>query len=112
MAPIIRTTIQLLLSSIRMESPSRDAGKQIPACQQPQSLALGQPTANGPSISAISWGYNRMDVFGKNETDGALTHKFWDGYQWQPSVGDLENLGEIPNSGPPGAVAGNGSKME
>jgi hypothetical protein len=53
-----------------------------------------------------------MDVFGKNETDGALTHKFWDGYQWQPSVGDLENLGEIPNSGPPGAVAGNGSKME
>ena len=93
------------------ESPSNSAVKQTPACQQTQSHVLVDPTANGPSISAISWGFNRMDVFGNNMDTRALSHKFWDGYQWQPSVQDLENLGDN-YGGPPGAVSGNTSIME
>ena len=40
MAPFIRTTIQLLLSSMHAESPSNSAVNQTAACQHTQSHAL------------------------------------------------------------------------
>lgn len=68
-------------------------------------------TVNGPSLSTISWGYNRMDVYGKHQASGDVSHKYWYGYQWGPSVEDFELLGGDFDT-PPSAVSGNTSKMD
>ena len=45
-------------------------------------------------ISAVSWGTNRLDIFGLGE-DNAMYHKAWDGKSWLPSVNDWERLGGV-----------------
>ena len=97
---------------MRTETPSQSAVQRTLACQHTSGQQTSQPTANGPSIAAISWGYMRQDVFGITTGDGKLSHKYYDGYQWQPGVEDLEKLGDNNLGGPPGAVAGNNSLME
>ena len=47
------------------------------------------------SPCAVSWGYNRIDVFGRG-TDNALWHKWWDGSSWS----GWESLGGILTSAP------------
>ncbi|KAL8749433.1 MAG: hypothetical protein Q9184_006811 [Pyrenodesmia sp. 2 TL-2023] len=42
-------------------------------------------------LSTVSWGKDHLDIFGFNE--GNLTHKYWDGHQWNPT-GTMETLGQ------------------
>ena len=55
-----------------------------------------------------------MDVFGEDLETGSIRHKYWDGYQWGPSVQALEDLGGPSNApcGSPGAVSRNESLIE
>ena len=113
MAPFIKATIQLLLGSIRTEIQPHKSAEQNVACHHTHDKAIHAPTAKGPSLSAISWGFNRMDVFGEDLDSGNIDHKYWDGYQWGPSVQALEDLGSGDGQGgPPGAVSRNTSLME
>lgn len=113
MAPFITATIQLLLGSVRTGTqPYRSAEHDL-ACHHTHDKITYAPTANGPSLSAISWGFNRMDVFGQNQSSGSIDHKYWDGYQWGPSVQALEDLGAGDGqAGPPAAISRNTSLME
>ena len=61
------------------------------------------------TLSSISWGASRMDVFGL--TANNLTHKYWDGSQWGPSVSDLETLGNGLAS-PPKAITWGANRMD
>ena len=45
-------------------------------------------------LSAVSWGKDRLDVF--SSSSGNLTHKYWDGSQWNPSSDSLETLANWP----------------
>ncbi|KAI4213352.1 MAG: hypothetical protein LQ351_004093 [Letrouitia transgressa] len=91
MAPIIRATIELLLGY----------GWSIPHPLNTQSLSqydgLSYSTVeadpSGPRLSVISWGPQRVDAYGNEKTSGSVRHKFWDGYQWNPSGLELEPLG-------------------
>ncbi|KAL9599540.1 MAG: hypothetical protein Q9219_003784 [cf. Caloplaca sp. 3 TL-2023] len=67
-----------------------------------QQHALGSKTDNADenlhvsavspyTLSTVSWGVNRVDAFGL--TGNNVSHKFWDGYQWNPENGGLETLG-------------------
>lgn len=97
MAPFTEWSTQLMLSvattKLGVEKPCHDA---------PQSVDR-LSTTSGPSLSAISWGYNRMDIYG-NDGEGNVTHQYWDGYQWGPAYNQIEALGGGFNS-PPTAVA-------
>ena len=42
-------------------------------------------------ISALSRKKDTVDIFGLSENN--LTHKFWDGHQWNPAGSKLEVLG-------------------
>ena len=64
----------------------------------------------GSSISAISWGFNRMDVYGVDD-HGSIAHQYWDGYQWGPSWDKIETLGGDFAS-PPTAVSRSIGKMD
>ena len=109
MAPFITATVQLLLGSVRTGIQPHSPAEQHLGCHHAHANAI----AKGPSLSAISWGFNRMDVFGQNLDSGDIDHKFWDGYQWQPSVEALEDLGAGGGLGsPPAAVSRNTSLME
>ena len=49
---------------------------------------LGAPSSSlGPGLaldpSAVSWGFNRIDVFGVGQDD-ALQHRWWNGSSWAP----------------------------
>ena len=50
-------------------------------------------------ISAVSWGTNRLDIFGLGQ-DNAMYHKAWDGNSWLPSENDWERLGGVFTSPP------------
>jgi hypothetical protein len=111
MAPLIRTTIQLLMGYIHTDNPRyRGVEHKLP-CHDAHRHVADAATVNGPSLSTISWGFNRLDVYGKHQASGDVSHKYWDGYQWGPSVGDLELLGGDFDT-PPSAVSGNTSKMD
>lgn len=56
--------------------------------------------ARSQSISAISWGVNRLDVFANDGLSGNVSHKWWDGHQWGPSASGLEILGGNVSSVP------------
>jgi hypothetical protein len=56
-----------------------------------------------PSVSAVSWYYDRLDIFGLG-TDDALYHKAWTGNAWASSPSGWEYLGGRCNS-PPVAVS-------
>lgn len=104
MAPLTKWTTQLMLSyattKLGVEKPCHDA---------PKSINRLSATA-GPSVSAISWGFNRMDVYG-NDGAGNVTHQYWDGYQWGPAYDQIEALGGGFDS-PPVAVSPGTRKME
>ncbi|KAL8748338.1 MAG: hypothetical protein Q9184_007381 [Pyrenodesmia sp. 2 TL-2023] len=42
-------------------------------------------------LSSVSWGLDHLDIFGYK--GGNLTHKYWDGHQWNPAGPELETLG-------------------
>ena len=77
------------------------------AKQQQQPIAVTQDVpAKAPHIldmetrqlSSVSWGENHLDLFGYNGEN--LTHKYWDGYQWNPSGFGVEQLGQGPAAKP------------
>lgn len=89
MAPLVETAIQWLLGSVAInQSPSP-----IPAeySQKVETVAATKPFS-GIQLSTVSWSHDRNDVFGVGYY-GDVIHKFWDGYQWRPSITDLESLG-------------------
>ena len=103
MAPLTRLTTQLMLSyattKLGFEKQCHDTPKSV------------GPELNygGPSISATSWGFNRMDVFGI--TGNSVAHQYWDGYQWGPSYDKIEVLGGEFDS-PPKAISPGKEKMD
>src|SRR5258708_5881062 len=52
---------------------------------------LGGPVVSVPV--AVSWGPNRLDIFGVAAVSNHILHKAWDGSQWLPSKTDWEDLG-------------------
>ncbi|KAL9588407.1 MAG: hypothetical protein Q9203_002792 [Teloschistes exilis] len=56
-----------------------------------QSLSTQSTYSTSSKVTAVSWGANRLDVFGLQGNN--LTHKVWDGSQWYPNPSDLEVLG-------------------
>lgn len=106
MAPLFSIIIQLLPSLSTTPKASSDVdftdsqfnlNRADQQQQQPVGLTYtshrkDQATdASKSRISTISWGENRLDVFGLAKDN--LTHKFWDGHQWGPSGVELEILG-------------------
>jgi hypothetical protein len=89
MAPLLELAIQVLLGSATTNelSPAVRAGYNHLAENTVATKSLG-----GIGLSSVSWGFNRMDVFAIG-SHGDVQHKYWDGYQWRPSVTDLESLG-------------------
>ena len=107
MAPLLKTTIQLLMGY----EPTSIPQKPTQPCLHPQ---YGISKISGSSlqpISTISWGYNRLDVYAVDAASGDIAHKYWDGYQWGPSVEKFELLGGGFNK-PPSAVSANTSLMD
>src|SRR5581483_5562949 len=72
--------------------------------------SLGDTVGFKSPPAAVSWGPNRLDVFGVGigsvDTSQTITmfHKWWDSTNWGPSPADWEWLGGIFNS-PPAAVS-------
>lgn len=106
MAPLIKTTIQLLLSFVQIDIPVKQFSSSFHAHGDAGRLSVPSTT-----LSAISWGYNRLDVYGVDKASGDLAHKWWDGYQWGPSVEGVELLGDGSLISP-SAVSGNSSNMD
>jgi len=70
-----------------------------------ETLSLLRPA----SIAAVSWGRNRLDIFGLG-TNSSMYHKAWDG-RWHPSPTDWEHLGGTFNS-PPAAVSWGSNRLD
>lgn len=51
------------------------------------------------TISATTWGFNRLDAFGLGP-DKDVVHKYWDGHSWQPNGREPESLDGHFTSGP------------
>jgi Repeat of unknown function (DUF346) len=62
-------------------------------------LDLGGNFSSAPAI--VSWGPNRIDIFGISAKDGAIKHKYWNGDIWVPTSKDWEDLGGGPFIGDP-----------
>ena len=101
MAPLTQWSTQLMLSyattKLGLEKPCLDAPKP----------AKTLSNYGGSSISAISWGFNRVDAFGVDD-HGSLAHQYWDGYQWGPSFDQIETLGGEFASPPTAVSTGTG----
>ena len=106
MAPLIKTTIQFLLSY----TPTNIQQKLSAPCIRPASN-IGSSQLSSATISTVSWGYNRLDVYAIAAESGDIAHKYWDGYQWGPSVDKLEILGGGFDRSP-SAVSDNSSKND
>lgn len=102
MAPFIHLTTQVLLSLRGTDITSEKYAAQTPACRHPPKQLSYEIHS---TLAAISWGYNRMDVFGSHPSTGEISHKWFDGYQWGPSVDGLESLGGIKFASAPSAVS-------
>ena len=93
MAPLTKWSTQLMLSyattKLGLEKPCHDTPKSV---SPPIEYA-------GSAISATSWGFNRMDIYGV-DNHGSLAHQFWDGYQWNPAYNKTESLGNGVGSVP------------
>lgn len=105
MAPLSKLTAQLLLGYV-----STNTLTQKP-CHDTQSPIHKFASNRGPSVSAMSWGFNRMDIYGQSSTSANLTHQFWDGYQWGPSWDKVELLGG-DSASPPTAVSADTGRMD
>lgn len=113
MAPFITATIQLLLASVRTTIRPHDSAEQSLACHHTHDKTIDSLSTGGRGLAAVSWGFNRMDVFGEDLNSGSINHKYWDGYQWGPSVQALEYLGGNSSAGgSPGAISRNQSLIE
>ncbi|KAL8835897.1 MAG: hypothetical protein Q9170_003124 [Blastenia crenularia] len=106
MAPVIQTTIKFLAGAAQMSIPDKPSKP----CVQTHSNVGKGPSLLSPTISTISWGFNRMDVYAADKVSGGVAHKWWDGYQWGPGVADMEIF--EGSSGFPSAVSGNSDKMD
>ena len=104
MAPLTKWTTQLMLSYATSK-----LGKDMP-CHDASNSVNRLSSTPAPSLSPISWGFNRMDVYGL-AVDGKLTHQYWDGYQWGPAYNQIETLGGVISS-PPTAVSRGTGKMD
>lgn len=101
MAPVLQLTTQLLLSLGSFDINSLKQAYQNPGCHgsvRQKSKYLHS------ALSSVSWGYNRMDVFGLDSNTKNVSHKLWGGYQWDPSVDGLESLGGVNFSTVPSVV--------
>ena len=113
MAPFITATIQLLLASVRTTTRPHESTEQNLVCHHTHDKPIHSLSTGGRGLAAVSWGFNRMDVFGEDLESGSISHKYWDGYQWGPSVQTLEDLGGPSNAGgSPGAISRNQSLIE
>ena len=89
MAPLLEIAIQWFLGSVAINKVSSP----IPvADRQGVETVAGAIPFGGKLLSTVAWSSNRNDIFGIGYY-GDVAHKFWDGYQWQPSVTDVESLG-------------------
>ena len=110
MAPVLKIIIQLLPTfkiTPGVPEHARSAGYQ-PFTQETYDHVIQRPLSPpapvkshghvmdsvGSQLSVVSWGKNRLDVFGSSS--GNLTHKYWDGSQWGPSGDKLETLASWP----------------
>lgn len=55
--------------------------------------------------AVVSWGPNRLDIFGISAEDGAIKHKYWNGDIWVPQGSVWEDLGGGPFRGDPVATS-------
>lgn len=105
MAPLVKLVIQILLGTTPIKENSYSIHKAETTPKPHHDVETFAPLLRSAiSLSSTSWGYNRLDVFGAGGEVPTVQHKYWDGYQWNPSGKDLESLGsEITN--PPVAVS-------
>ncbi|CAL8579191.1 hypothetical protein XPA_004942 [Xanthoria parietina] len=108
MAPLLKILVQWLptlpspfTSRSHGQSPIQVQPSFGKANQQQQPIAVEQDVpGKAPrsldmetrQLSSVSWGENHLDLFGYNGKN--LTHKYWDGYQWNPSGFGVEQLGQ------------------
>ena len=103
------------MGSVRTGIQPQISAEENQACHYTHDKAIDSTYAPSapPGLAAVSWGFNRMDVFGEDQDSGDVSHKYWDGYQWGPSAEELEDLGGPSDArGPPGAVSRNASLIE
>ena len=102
MAPLVHLTTQILVSLGSFGTNSLEKPCQTSLGHHP----VKESSFLNSALSTISWGYNRMDVFGVDSVTGNVSHKWFDGYQWGPaSKGELESLGGIHFTSVPTAVS-------
>ena len=112
MAPLITITIHAILSSVGLKQIQAPIPPSVPKqIQNPITASSIKPyheqpvKAYGPadgtiSLSAISWGANRNDVYGVTSGNDTISHKWWDGQGWGPSADTLEDLGGASYTAP------------
>lgn len=118
MAPLITITIKGLLASVGLKHsyaptaqvPLEETPK-APASYKPchSSMKSVGPTQGTASLSAISWAPNRMDIYGQDTGEGTISHKWWDGQQWNPSWNTTEDLGAEAAAAPVAVTWGKGT---
>lgn len=120
MAPLVTVTIHALLASIGLKphhTPAQVAiqpPSEVPAAYKPCKTpmrALG-PYQGTASLSAISYAVNRTDIYGHNAENGTISHKWWDGYQWNPSGNTMEDLGAEAAAAPVAVTWGQGMHQD
>ncbi len=105
MAPFVNLAIQLLLGVTPITDNRFSTKKPETVQVSHHKVEVSSPvTRSSISLSSVTWGHNRLDVLGSCLTHGNVKHKYWDGYQWGPSVAALESLGGFTSS-PPAAVS-------
>ncbi|KAL9102157.1 MAG: hypothetical protein Q9163_002657 [Psora crenata] len=108
MAPFIKSTVQIFLGYAQIRIPEKPSQ----TCPPYVHGDVGKIAADGhPTISTISWGESRLDVYATDASSGQLAHKWWDGYQWGPSSEDTELLGG-DSLGYPSAVSDDPGRMD
>ncbi|SAL87993.1 hypothetical protein AWB67_07514 [Caballeronia terrestris] len=70
---------------------------------------LAQVGRKKSSVACVSWGPNRLDIFGVG-TDNQMYHKAWNGTCWLPSQREWEPLGGSFRSSP-AAVSGERNRL-
>ena len=112
MAPLLRRATQILLQLLPFSNGplSRLDHKEEHSAQEPANFLAIQGTI--PSLSAISIGVDRIDVYGASIASQSpnLLHRYWDGKGWMPQ-GKFELLGS-PCYNPAIAVPIDSSRMD
>lgn len=105
MAPLVKLAVQILLGTTLVTDNSYSIHKAETTPRPHHDVETFAPLLRSAiSLSSVSWGYNRLDVFGAGGEVPAVQHKYWDGYQWNPSGKDLESLSSKVTN-PPVAVS-------